>query len=180
MHRRPIDVVFSIGFFAAAALLAVVGFVMADNARFIDASVSTQLRDLNVAFPAKEVMTEPERSVPCISANASRAVLSPSQAKCYASNFLGERIDSLLQQGVQTQAARDALSRGNTLRSLMMTNVTLNGFSDHTRYIADVAYIASAVFALAGLAGLAHWSNEQEVAEPAKPVRKVRRKPATA
>ncbi|MEY2418780.1 MAG: hypothetical protein QOG90_1460 [Actinomycetota bacterium] len=180
MHRRPIDVVFSIGFFAAAALLAVVGFVMADNARFIDSSTATQIRDLNVAFPARDVLTDQERAVPCIAANASKMVLTPGQAKCYASNFLGERIEALLQQGVATPAARDALSRGNSLRALMQTNVTMSGFSDHTRYIADVAYIASAVFALAGMAGLAHWSTEAEVVEEPQPVRKVRRKPATA
>jgi hypothetical protein len=179
MHRRPIDVVFSIGFFAAAALLAVVGFVMADSARFVDSSVATQIRDLHVAFPAKDVMTDQELAVPCIVANASKSVQSPGQADCYASNFLGERMDVLLQQGVDTPAARDALSRGTTLRALLRTNVTLSGFSDHTRYIADVAYVASAVFALAGLAGLAHWS-EQEAVEPAPVVRKVRRKPATA
>jgi hypothetical protein len=142
--------------------------------------MATQIRDLNVAFPARDVMTDQERSVSCIAANASKMVLTPGQAKCYASNFLGERIDTLLQQGVSTQAARDALSRGNTLRALMQTSVTMNGFSDHTRYIADVAYIASAVFALAGLAGLAQWSTEQEVAEPAKSLQKLRRKPVTA
>jgi hypothetical protein len=125
-------------------------------------------------------MTEQEQAVPCIVANASKLVLTAGQAKCYVNNFLGARIDALVQAGPNTQAARDALSRGNTLRSLMQTNVTLAGFSSHTREIADVAYIASAVFALAGLAGLAHWSEAEEAAATTKPVRKVRQKAATA
>jgi hypothetical protein len=180
MHRRPIDVVFSIGFFAAAALLAVVGFVMADNARFMDRSVSAQIRDLNVAFPAKDLMTDQERAIPCLLANASKAVTTPAQATCYVGHFLGNRIDSIAQSGAKTEAERDALSRGNTLRGLLMTNVTMDGFSRHTRYIADVAYVASAVFALAGLAGLAHWSDAQEASAAAKPQRKLRRHPAPA
>jgi hypothetical protein len=180
MHRRPIDVVFSIGFFAAAALLAIVGFIMADNARFIDSSVAGQIRDLNVAFPTKDVMTEQELAVPCLVANASKLVVTPGQARCYTGHFLGARINMLVQQGANTPAQRDALSRGNTLRSLLMTNLTLDGFSSHTREIADVAYIASAVFALAGLAGLAHWSDQTEVAAAPKPVRKVREKAVAA
>jgi hypothetical protein len=180
MHRRPIDVVFSIGFFAAAALLAVVGFVMADNSRFLDRQVNEQIREMNIAFPARDLMTEQERNVPCLAANASKLVLSASQAKCYSGHFLGVRIDALLQQGAQTEAEKEALSRGNTLRSLLMTNITMSGFSDHTRYIADVAYVASAVFALAGLAGLAHWSDEQAAAPAAKQQRKLRRHPAAA
>jgi hypothetical protein len=180
MHRRPIDVVFSIGFFAAAALLAIVGFVMADNARYMDRSISTQIRDLNVAFPAKDVMTDQERAVPCLLANASKVVITPAQASCYVGHFLGSRIDSIVQSGAKTQAERDALSRGSTLRSLLMTNVTMDGFSRHIRYIADVAYVASAVFALAGLAGLAHWSDTQEAPQTASTQRKLRRQPAAA
>jgi hypothetical protein len=178
MHRRPIDVVFSIGFFGAAALLAVVGFVMADNSRFLDSQVETQIRDLNVAFPARDVMTDQERAVPCLAANASKVVLTPGQAKCYIGHFLGSRIDSLVRDGAKTAAERDALSRGNTLRSLMMNDVTLAGFGDHTRYIADVAYIASAVFALAGLAGLAHWHEQDET--QVVTTGKLRRQPAAA
>jgi hypothetical protein len=180
MHRRPIDVVFSIGFFAAAALLAVVGFVMADQSQFLDSHVEDQVRDLNVAFPTRDVMTDQERAVPCLAANASKVVLTPAQAECYVGHFLGSRIDSLVRGGAQTAAERDALSRGNTLRSLMMTDITLAGFADHTRYIADVAYIASAVFALAGLAGLAHWQDQQEEVQSATTQRKLRRQPAAA
>ena len=180
MHRRPIDVVFSIGFFAAAALLAVVGFVMADQSRFIDSHVEDQIRDLNVAFPARDVMTDQERAVPCLAANASKLVLTARQADCYVGHFLGARIDDLVRDGAKTAAERDALSRGSTLRSLMMNDVTFAGFGDHTRYIADVAYIASAVFALAGLAGLAHWQDHAEEATEAKPQRKLRRQPAAA
>jgi hypothetical protein len=180
MHRRPIDVVFSIGFFAAAALLAIVGFVMADNARFMDRSISTQIRELNVAFPAKDLMTHQERAVPCLLANASKVVLTPKQASCYVGHFLGSRIDAIASSSSQTDAERDALSRGNTLRSLLMTDITMDGFSRHMRYIADVAYVASAVFALAGLAGLAHWSEAKESTQATKPQRKLRREPAAA
>jgi hypothetical protein len=180
MHRRPIDVVFSIGFFAAAALLAVVGFVMADNARFLDGNIAAQVRDLNLAFPATDLLTEQERAVPCLVANASKAVASPAQAKCYVGNFLGTRIEALAQAGVKTEPERNALARGNTLRGLLMTDVTMDGFSQHSRYIADVAYVAAAVFALAGLAGLAHWSESEAVQAEANTPRKLRRQPAAA
>lgn len=160
MHRRPIDVVFSIGFFAAAAMLAIVGFVLADNSHFIDSSVAAQISDLNLAFPPTDVMTEDQQGVPCVVANASKVVRSESQARCYAANIVGNHV---------------------AIKSLLMTDVTLAGMSDHNRYIADVAYIAAAAFALAGLAGLAHWTTgEEHAAAPAKPVRKVRRRAAPA
>jgi hypothetical protein len=56
----------------------------------------------------------------------------------------------------------------------------MDGFSQHSRYIADVAYVAAAVFALAGLAGLAHWSESEAVQAEAKTPRKLRRHPAAA
>jgi hypothetical protein len=160
MHRRPIDVVFSIGFFAAAALLAIVGFVLADNSHFLDSSVSAQISDLNLAFPTMDVMTEDQQTIPCVVANASKLVRTESQARCYAENLTDKRV---------------------AIKSLLMTDVTLAGMGDRTRYIADVAYMAAAVFTLAGLAGLAHWSTSEETATVASPpARKVRRHAAAA
>ena len=181
MQRRPIDVVFSIGFFAAAALLIVVGFVMSDNASFLDRNVDGQIRDLNIAFPARDQLTQDELAVPCVMKNASKVVSSSAMASCYANEFLGPRIATLVKNGPATDAERDALARGNALRSALQTDVTLVGIGSHTRQIADVAYISAAVFALAGLAGLAHWSeSEQEQASATKPKTKLRRHPAAA
>jgi hypothetical protein len=105
-------------------------------------------------------MTEDMQAVPCVVANASKLVRTEGQARCFAENLTGDRI---------------------TVKSLLLTQATLAGMGERTRYIADVAYVAAAVFALAGFAGLAHWStNEEPAVAPTKPTRKARRRPAPA
>lgn len=183
MQRRPIDVLFSLGFFGAAALLIVVGFVMADNTQFLSASVSTQIRDLHVAFPTSDQFSAKDLESTCLVANAGKMVASVTQAQCYADDFLGSRIDALSSTNT-TPEQRDALARIKTVRSMLLTNLTVGGIGTHSRHIADVSYAAGALFALLGIAGLSYVPHEAAETHKSrtngKPPTKVRRHPAAA
>ena len=95
MKRRTLDFIFSVGGLGAAALLVVLGLVMASNANFAKNYVHDQLVEQKIAFPPRSALSEEELASPCISANAGKSVATGKQAECYANDFIGLHVKSV-------------------------------------------------------------------------------------
>ena len=61
MKRRTLDILFSIGGMAFAALLLVLGLVMSSNANFANTYVTDQLSQQNITFKTADTLTDEEK-----------------------------------------------------------------------------------------------------------------------
>jgi hypothetical protein len=102
MKRRTLDILFSIGGVAIAALLLVAGIVLSANASFATTYVADQLAQQNITFKAADTLTEEEKKFPCLVENAGQKLTTGKQAECYANNFIGLHLKSTA--GGQTYA----------------------------------------------------------------------------
>ncbi len=89
MKRRTLDILFSLGGFGIAALLAALGLVMTSNANFSNDYVTRQLQEQKITFKAADKLTDAEKAVPCLVENAGKPLLTGKQAECYANEFIG-------------------------------------------------------------------------------------------
>src|SRR5262245_45008724 len=94
MKRRTLDIMFSVGGLALAALLLAIGLVMTSNANFANNYVTTQLSQQNITFKSLETLTEQERQQPCLVQYAGQKLTTGKQAECYANNFIGLHLKS--------------------------------------------------------------------------------------
>jgi len=90
MKRRTLDIIFAGGGVALAALLLVLGFVLADQQSFAKDYVKGELGAQQIWFPAAP--TEEEKSWKpgsvCLTENAGKLMETGAQAECYAKYFI--------------------------------------------------------------------------------------------
>jgi hypothetical protein len=89
MRRRTLDILFSAGGLALAAMIAILGVVMTSNANFSKNYVKDQLSQQNISFKPVADLTDEEKAAPCLVANAGKALTTGKQAECYANEFIG-------------------------------------------------------------------------------------------
>ena len=89
MKRRTLDILFSAGGLALAALLFVLGLVMTSNANFSENYVTGQLREQNISFKTRDTLTTEEAQSACLVRYAGQRLTSGKQAECYANDFIG-------------------------------------------------------------------------------------------
>ncbi|HZN75748.1 MAG TPA: hypothetical protein VFC00_29305 [Micromonosporaceae bacterium] len=94
MKRRTLDIMFSVGGLALAALLFAVGLVMTSNANFAKNYVATQLGQQNITFKTADTLTDVEKQQPCLVQYAGQKLTTGKQAECYANNFIGLHLKS--------------------------------------------------------------------------------------
>ena len=94
MRRRTLDILFSAGGIALAALLVVLGTVMSSNANFSKTYVKDQLSQQNISFQPADQLTDEEKAAPCLVANAGKPLTTGKQAECYANEFIGLHLKS--------------------------------------------------------------------------------------
>ena len=94
MRRRTLDVLFSAGGIALAALLLVLGLVMTSNANFAKGYVKDQLSQQNIKFKTADTLTAEEKQAPCLLKYAGQALTTGKQAECYANDFIGLHVKS--------------------------------------------------------------------------------------
>jgi hypothetical protein len=94
MKRRTLDVLFSIGGLAIAALLVVAGIVLSANASFANNYVHDQLAAQNITFKTADSLTDEEKAQACLVSYAGQQLTSGKQAECYANNFIGLHLKS--------------------------------------------------------------------------------------
>jgi hypothetical protein len=95
MKRRTLDVLFSAGGLALAALLLVLGLVMTSNADFARSYVKDQMTEQQITFKAADTLTAEERQSSCLVAFAGKPLTTGKQAECYANDFIGLHVKSV-------------------------------------------------------------------------------------
>ncbi len=175
MHRRTLDIIFSVGGILLAGLLLVLGLILQNQADFAHDYVHDQLSAQQITFTPAAGLKANEKS-PCIVDNAGELLTTGKQAECYANHYiavhLGEvnggktysqtstELRSLPDQtGAEAKALSakvDTLFRGETLRGLLLTSYGFSIFGDRAHQAALVCFAVALVLALAGIAGLLH------------------------
>src|SRR4051794_25580899 len=89
MKRRTLDILFSLGGIALAALFLVMGMVMTSNANFSKKYVRDQLRQQQITFKTAQALTAEEKQAPCLVKYAGQRLQTGKQAECYANQFIG-------------------------------------------------------------------------------------------
>ena len=87
MKRRTLDVLFSVGGLALAALLLVLGLVMTSNANFAKSYVKDQLSQQKISFKTADTLTAGREAV-----GVSRQVRGPAAHHRQASRVLRQRL----------------------------------------------------------------------------------------
>jgi hypothetical protein len=94
MKRRTLDILFSCGGVALAALLLVLGLVMTSNANFAKDYVKEQLGEQKITFKSAEALTAEEKQSACLVKYAGQPLVTGKQAECYANEFIGLHVKS--------------------------------------------------------------------------------------
>lgn len=92
MKRRTLDIIFSVGGVLLAALLVVLGFVLADQQSFAKDYVKGELGAQRITFATAENLKEDEKTWKpgsvCLVENAGKLMETGKQAECYAKYFI--------------------------------------------------------------------------------------------
>ncbi|MEX2256878.1 MAG: hypothetical protein WEC34_15675 [Acidimicrobiia bacterium] len=89
MQRKTLDILFSMGGLALAALLLVLGFVLTSNANFAKDYVKDQLTEQNIVFTQEKFLTPEEKQASCLTDYAGEQLTTGKQAECYANEYIG-------------------------------------------------------------------------------------------
>jgi hypothetical protein len=89
MQRKTLDILFSMGGLALAALLLVLGFVLTSNANFAKDYVKDQLSEQNIVFTQEKFLTPEEKQASCLTDYAGEQLTTGKQAECYANEYIG-------------------------------------------------------------------------------------------
>jgi hypothetical protein len=89
MQRRTLDILFSTGGLALAALLLIAGIVLTSNANFANTYVRDQLSQQHITFPTADQLSDEEKAAPCLTEYAGQPLTTGKQAECYANNYIG-------------------------------------------------------------------------------------------
>ena len=95
MKRRTLDILFSLGGLALAALLLIIGLVLTSNANFANDYVRDQLSEQNISFKPAAALTPEEKKSDCLVEYAGQKLTSGKQAECYANEFIGLHLKSM-------------------------------------------------------------------------------------
>jgi hypothetical protein len=87
MHRRTLDIIFSVGAVLLAGLLLVLGLVLQNQANFAKDYVHNQLSAQKITFTPKAGL-QPDENAQCLKDYASKPLTTGKQAECYANNYI--------------------------------------------------------------------------------------------
>jgi len=152
MKRRTLDVMFSIGGLALAALLLAAGFVLSSNANFANTYVHDQLAQQNITFKPANTLTAEEKAAPCLVSYAGQKMTTGKQAECYANEFIGLHLKGIA--GGKTYA--DLGAPQSALREQVAAAQASNAanLADLQKQLADVTAQRETVFKGETLRGL--------------------------
>lgn len=94
MKRRTLDILFSTGGLALAALLLVLGVVLTSNANFAKDYVKDQLSEQKISFTPVDRLSDEEKQADCLVRYAGEPLTSGKQAECYANEYIGLHVRS--------------------------------------------------------------------------------------
>jgi hypothetical protein len=88
VQRRTLDIAFSIGGLALAALLLVLGLVLQNQADFAKDYVKDQLSQQRITFTPADALSDEEREAQCLVDNGGKPLVTGKQAECYANHYI--------------------------------------------------------------------------------------------
>lgn len=95
MKRRTLDILFSAGGLLLAGLLLILGVVLTSNASFAKDYVHDQLVEQKIFFSPTAALTDAEKKVDCLVANAGKQLSTGKQAECYANEYIGDHLKGI-------------------------------------------------------------------------------------
>lgn len=108
MKRKTLDLVFSIGGAALAALLLVLGLVVENQANFADDYVRDQLSQQQITFTPEEGLSEDERQAECLVEHAGEQLTTGKQAECYANEYIGRHLKDINDGKTYSQSSSES------------------------------------------------------------------------
>jgi len=104
MQRRTLEIIFSAGGMALAALLLIVGLVMTSNANFAKSYVRDQLAQQKITFTKASALKPEEKKASCLVKYAGQRMTTGKQAECYANEYIGLHVSEVKGLEGQTYA----------------------------------------------------------------------------
>ena len=155
MKRRTLDILFSIGGLAIAALLLVAGIVLSANASFANNYVHDQLVQQNITFKTADTLTDEEKQQACLVTYAGQKMTTGKQAECYANNFIGVHLKGIANGQTYADLGTPQTALRNQLTEAQKaTPVDQAKVDDLTKHLADVTAQRETVFKGETLRGL--------------------------
>jgi hypothetical protein len=155
MKRRTLDVLFSLGGLAIAALLVVAGIVLSANASFANNYVHDQLAQQNIVFKTADTLTPEEKQSACLVRYAGQKMTTGKQAECYANNFIGLHLKGIAGGKTYADLGEPQTALRNQLTEAQKaTPVDQAKVADLTKQLADVTAQRETVFKGETLRGL--------------------------
>ncbi len=184
MKRRTLDIVFSVGGLAVAALILVLGLVLQNQANFAKNYVHDQLAAQQITFTPADKLA-PDTQAQCLIDNGGQPLVTGKQAECYANNYIAVHLTAIDDGKTYSQASSDnqalqaqikadpnnadlqaqqkvvagkvdTLFKGETLRGLLLTSYGFSIFGERAAQAAMVCFLVAGVLFLASIAGFIH------------------------
>lgn len=98
MKRRTLDIIFAGGGIVLAAVMVVLGLVLADQQSFAKDYVKTELRDQKIVFAQADKLTDEEKNwkpgSKCLTEYAGKMMETGKMAECYASFYIALHMET--------------------------------------------------------------------------------------
>ncbi len=120
MKRRTLDLLFSVGGVALAALLLILALVLKNNADFAKTYVKDQMSQQKISFTPVAGLGDEEKKSDCLVSNAGKPLLTGKQAECYANKYIAFHLSetnggkTYSQTSGEARAARAAATEAAT------------------------------------------------------------------
>ncbi|MFN8018868.1 MAG: hypothetical protein U0P45_12190 [Acidimicrobiales bacterium] len=108
MHRKTLDLIFSVGGLLLAVLLLVLGLVLQNQANFAKDYVHDQLAAQKITFTPVAGLAPEEKKADCLVANAGKPLTTGKQAECYANEYIGLHVQGINDGKTYSQSSGEA------------------------------------------------------------------------
>ena len=108
MHRKTLDLIFSIGGGLLAVLLLVLGLVLQNQANFAKDYVHDQLSAQKIVFTPVKGLSDEEKQADCLVDNAEKPMTTGKQAECYANEYIGRHVKEINEGKTYSQSSGEA------------------------------------------------------------------------
>jgi hypothetical protein len=132
VHRRTLDLIFSVGGLLLAGLLLVLGLILQNQANFAQDYVHNQLAEQKITFTPVAGLSAQEKKADCLVENGGKPLVTGKQAECYANSYIALHLSEV--NGGKTYAQTSNDSRAETAAAQAATQ---SGAADAAMLNAD-------------------------------------------
>lgn len=111
MHRRTLDIIFSVGGIMLAGLLLILGLVLQNQADFAKDYVHDQLSAQKIVFTPKANLSDEEKQATCLLDNASEPLTTGKQAECYANRYIALHLSEINEGKTYAQTSTESRAK---------------------------------------------------------------------